>query len=109
MSEAVLSMDFPLGKLPVQGYRCPRCGEEIFLGEAVAATQQLAKRLGLYGIEGRGRRTALKIGNSVGLTVDPSTAKALGIEPGTELELGIQGDALVIHVAPSTKKAPRKR
>ncbi len=101
MERAILDLHFPAGKLPVKGWRCPACGEEDLAAEQVADAQQVARRLGLYGIEGPRRRKLQRSGTSTVVTLDPTLlAEALGgAVAGDEVEVGRQGDAIVIRRA----------
>src|SRR5882672_3495267 len=84
---AILKVHFPKDSLPVNGWKCPECGEEVLTGEQAARAQAAGRRLGLFGPEQARIRKALKIGSSVGLTLDPEQARELGITPGTRLEV----------------------
>lgn len=93
---AILTMHFPLGDLPVKGAKCPSCGEEILLPEQVDQAQQTARRLGLLGPDLRTTRAAIKLGSSTAMTFDQELARKAGIEPGTQLEVGLLGGRVVV-------------
>jgi DNA-directed RNA polymerase subunit RPC12/RpoP len=101
-------LQFPEGELPAEGFRCPECGEEMFHAEQVAAAQRMAERLGLYGPQVRSSRAAIKLGNSTAMTFDQEMARRAGIAPGTELEVGLMGDRIVVKARKPAKK-PRAR
>src|SRR5205823_648199 len=96
---AVLRVHFPKGALPVNGWKCPKCGEEVLTAEQAAHAQATGRRLGLFGPEHARIRKALKIGSSVGLTLDPEQARDLGIVPGARIEVGREGDHLTLRLA----------
>jgi hypothetical protein len=101
MQRAILTMHFPVGKLPAIGWRCGACGEESFSGATVAEAQETARRLGLFGPESPRRRKLQRSGTSTVVTLDPAfLAEALGgAGPGDEVVVARQGDAIVIRRA----------
>lgn len=101
MELTVLTIRFPRGSLPVKGFRCPVCGEEeLLLGEAARA-RETARRLGLMGPEREEHRSLLRIGNSIGLTIDPEVLRDVVGEahPGVDVVVSVEGDAIVIRRA----------
>ena len=61
--------------------------------------QEIASRLGLFGVENALERKLLKTGNSLVVTIDPALAKAvLGTnKPGARLRVGRLGSRIVIE------------
>jgi hypothetical protein len=97
---AILKLHFPLGALPAKGYRCPVCADEVLLGAEAAAVERLARRLGLFGIEGEQVRTLLRTGGSIAVTLDPALVRdVLRGRPGSAVRVGRQGDRIVIRPA----------
>lgn len=98
MEPATFEVRFPLGKLPVRGFRCPICGEEALTGTQAKALDELARRLGLFGIEDKHRRKLLRTGNSIAVSLDPELVRDVlhGAKPGAEVFVGRQGDKIVI-------------
>lgn len=99
MEPAILKVRFPVGALPARGFRCPVCGEEELALREAQALGELAHRLGLFGVEDRQRRRLLKNGNSFMVTLDPALVREVlrGAKPGEEIEVGRQGDRIVIR------------
>lgn len=111
MRPVILRMHFPVESLPVEGYRCETCGEEGFLGEAVARAQKLARRLGLYGAEHPHERRLVKNGSSLAITLDRSALREIlghDPQPGEPLVVGRVGPAIVIE-APEAELPEKSR
>lgn len=113
MEPAILTMQFPLGPLPVKGAKCPECGEEVFIAGQVEQAQETARRLGLFGPELKSTRKAIELGSSTGMTFEREIAKRAGIRPGTELEIDFTGGRIIIYpkraiVKGTTKKSARR-
>lgn len=96
MDPAILSVHFPEGDLPAKGFRCPVCSSERALNLPVL--QQLARKLGLYGLEHATERTLQRTGSSITVTLDPELLREVvpNAKPGTKVTVGRQGDAIVI-------------
>lgn len=99
MDAAILGVHFPEGELPAKGFRCPVCSSDLVLD--LPALQQLARRLGLYGVEHASRRKLQRTGTSITVTLDPDLLREVvpGARPGTVVTVGRQGDAIVIRAA----------
>lgn len=99
MDPAILSVHFPEGDLPAKGFRCPICGSERVLN--LPAIQQLARKLGLYGIENVSKRKLQRTGTSITVTLDPGLLREVvpNARPGTTVAVGRQGDSIVIRAA----------
>lgn len=97
MEPAILSVHFPEGSLPAKGFRCPVCASERVLN--LPALQQLARKLGFYGIEHASKRTLQRTGTSITVTLDPDLLREVvpDAKPGTKVTVGRQGDAIVIR------------
>ena len=118
MDAAIVEVSFPRGRIPVAGYRCGECGEELIPGGTLGRAQELARGLGLVGVEHSDTRKAMLIGGSVGATIPPAQLQRLGIKPGTELSFELVGDHIELRVrdpgksarpAKPPKRSPRKR
>lgn len=101
MEEAILKVHFPIGSMPVRGYRCPVCGDERLLGAEAAKAQKAAHKLGLFGLEQTQLRKLLKTGNSVAVSLDPELVRDVlgGLEPGGTVRIGRLGNRIVIEAA----------
>lgn len=101
MRHAVVELRYPVGIVPVKGFRCPVCGEEEMPLAEVGRAQRLAAELGLYGIEHARERRLQRTGNSVTVSLDPFLLKEVlgGAGPGTVVQVGKQGDRIVITAA----------
>lgn len=73
----------------------------MLLAADAEALEVLARRLGLYGIEDRRRRKLLRTGGSLAVTLDPELLREAlgGPAAGTTVEVGRQGDRIVIRRA----------
>lgn len=99
---SIVDVSFPLGTLPVGGYRCPACGEEWIPAEEVARAQALGHKLGMFGVESVSRRKIRQTGTSVSVTLDPALLREIAPDasPGDDLLVGRQGDRIVIRRPP---------
>lgn len=101
MELTVFMTRYPRAEVPTRGFRCPTCGaEELLLGEA-QRVHEIATRLGLTPSTRSERRRLVRIGNSLGVTVSPDALrKTFGTtRAGVELDVTVQGDAIVIRRA----------
>lgn len=101
MDEAVLKVHFPAGSLAARGFRCPACGDERLLASDAEAAQELAHRLGLYGVEDVQERKLLQTGNSIAVTLPPRLVEEVlgGAGPGDAVRVGRLGDRIVVEPA----------
>jgi hypothetical protein len=101
MRPAIVQLHFPAGKLPAKGMRCDACGEESLWGAQLAEAQGTAERLGLYGPQRVGSRRLHRSGTSIVVSLDPVLLQEAlgGATAGDEVEVGRQGDAIVIRRA----------
>lgn len=99
---AIVEIRYPGGPLPLEGYRCPKCGEELFTGEQVEAGERRARALGLYGARRVTRRKLRQVGSSLSVTLDRGILSELlpGAKAGDEVEVGLEGDKIVIRPLP---------
>jgi predicted lysophospholipase L1 biosynthesis ABC-type transport system permease subunit len=107
MEDAIVTLQFPGGTLPVRGGRCPIDGDEKIRGEDLVDAQALAHELGLYGLEGAVERKIGTTGTSASVTLPPDLLARLGLKPGSVVEIGAAGEALVIRKARPQK--PKRR
>lgn len=101
MEHAILQMQYPLGALPARGFRCPVCGNETLLLPDAQAVNDLARRLGLFGLEQSEERKLQRTGTSVCVTLDPQLLRdALsGATAGSVVRVGRLGSRIVIEAA----------
>lgn len=99
MRPAVVEVEFPRGRLPAEGFRCPECGEEAFL--SVDPILDEAQRLGLLDMGKPKRRKLQRTGNSVTVSLDRELLEDVlgGAGPGDTVEVGRQGDHIAIRRA----------
>lgn len=102
MDLTVLSVRFPRGELPVRGFRCATCGEEAVEATEAAKAQKFAAKLGLRGPRYSRRRRLLKVGNSTAVTLERAMIDEVlgGAAVGSEVTVGVEGDAIVIRRSP---------
>lgn len=98
MAEAIVEIHFPLGSLPVKGFRCPSCHSERILGEHLKAAEKLAHRLGLYGLENEQVRKLQQTGGSLAVTLDPAWLREMlgAAKAGQPVRVGKQGNKIVV-------------
>lgn len=96
---AIVVVNYPGGTLPVEGFRCPVCGEELFTGDQVAESQRRAEELGLFGPRRVSRRKLRQVGSSLSVTLDRDILRELlpDAKAGDEVEIGLEGDKIVIR------------
>lgn len=99
MSPAIVTMRFPKGTLPASGYRCATCGLDVVGADETQRAFDEARGLGLFGVQNAKRRKLTTVGTSLGVTLDKELREALGVVKGDDLEVGLQGDAIVIRKA----------
>ena len=101
MAEAIVEMHFPLAPLPVKGFRCPVCHGERIVDDQLAAAQQLARTLGLYGLEEQQVRKLQQTGSSLAVTLDPVWVREVlrASKPGQPVRVARQGDRIVVMAA----------
>lgn len=99
MESAILPIHYPAGSLPCPGFRCALCGEEVFLPEDTRASRDLARSLGLYGVEDSHERKLLQTGNSTTVSLDPQLVRDVlkGARPGSIVRVGRLGNRIVIE------------
>lgn len=99
MDEAVLVVRFPRGQLPVRGFRCPTCEEEIILGSDVEKIDEIARGLGLFGVEQTGKRKLIRAGNSLAVTLDPELVADVlhGAKAGSTVRVGRIGKRIFVE------------
>ena len=102
MTPIVLQIHFAGGKIPVRGYKCPVCGEEMILGSDSIQAKRDAMRLGLSGVRAHTRRKIVRNGTSASVNLSPEMLTTLGVRVGDEVEVGILGDRVVITRVGST-------
>lgn len=85
----------------MEGFRCPQCGEELFTGDQVEEGQRRAQKLGLFGPQRVSRRKLRQVGSSLSITLDRGILQKIlpGAKAGDELEVGLEGDRIVIRQA----------
>ncbi|MHB8584775.1 MAG: AbrB/MazE/SpoVT family DNA-binding domain-containing protein [Thermoplasmatota archaeon] len=99
MELTVLTVRYPRGSLPVKGFRCPICGEEEMLLDEAARARSQARGLGLLAPKHEKHRRLLRVGNSLGVTLDPEILReAFGnADPGADVIVAAEGDSIVIR------------
>lgn len=101
MDAAIVQMQYPKGALPSRGYQCGVCGNETLLLPDAKAVNDLARVLGLFGVEGARERKLQRTGTSLCVTLDPKMLQEAmpGARPGTVVRVGRQGSRIVVEPA----------
>lgn len=99
MDVVILRLRYPRGQVPAKGFRCPECGEESLLVSEAEKADEMARDLGLYGIENAGVRKLLRAGNSIAVSLDPELVADVlkGAKPGTSVRVGRVGRRIVVE------------
>lgn len=94
-----MTLQFPYGDLPVEGLRCPTCGEELLVGGEVDAMTAKARALGLLGLEHSSSRKLRRTGTSISVTLDPELLALIapGAKAGDRVTVGRLGNRIVIE------------
>ncbi len=97
MDEAILWIHYPRATLPVKGYKCRQCGEEVLDAEEAMRHQKLAEKLGLYGDEGLAlTRNITKSGKQLAVYIPKEIERELNLESGRKVKVYLRGDEIVI-------------
>ncbi|MBI1971682.1 MAG: AbrB/MazE/SpoVT family DNA-binding domain-containing protein [Candidatus Aenigmarchaeota archaeon] len=79
------------------GYRCNKCGEEWFDEKTAEDIEQKAKKLGLFGLETKGKVGVA--GNSLVVRVPKHVAKFLGLKKGSIVRVEPEGkDKIIVEI-----------
>lgn len=99
MEEAVLWIRYPRGRIPARGFRCHLCGEEVLIVSDAEKANELARELGLYGLEQFDTRRLIRAGNSIAVTLDPRLVKEVldGAKAGAKVRVGRLGKRIFIE------------
>jgi hypothetical protein len=101
MVEAIVMMNYPAGSLPARGFRCEVCGNETLLLQDAQAVNDLAKRLGMFGLEDARSRKLQRTGTSLCVTLDPELLRKTfpRAKRGSVVRVGSQGSRIIIEEA----------
>lgn len=96
MKKKMIRLDLPRGSVMVEGYKCPKCREEIFTHEQALKGEQLAMEKGVWGKGLWLERKVTTVGNSPAVVIPKDIARHLQIKKGKEIKIGIVEDEIVI-------------
>ncbi|MEW6069254.1 MAG: hypothetical protein AB1485_01425 [Candidatus Thermoplasmatota archaeon] len=97
MEKTILKMHFPYGSLPVVGFECAGCGEEVIRADVAEETQKLARNLGLFGPEYSLIRKITKSGRQLALYLPKEIEKSFGLVSGRKVKIFKRGKEIVVH------------
>lgn len=96
MKKKMIKLDLPRGSIMVQGYECPKCGEEIFTHEQTLKGEETAMEKDVWGKGLWLERKVTTVGNSPAVVIPRDIARHLHIKKGKEIKIGIIKDEIVI-------------
>jgi len=97
MALAVVSLRFPRGALPVEGWRCAVCGEEVLGARALAGAQAIAQDLGLYDPAFPLLRKLTKSGGQLALYIPKQLEAEFALKQGARVRVFSRGREIVIQ------------
>ena len=97
MAPAVVRLRFPRGVLPVEGWRCAVCGEEVVGSQALAGAQRLAQELGLYDPAFPLLRKLTKSGGQLALYIPKQLEAELALKQGARVRVFARGREIVVQ------------
>jgi len=97
MRPAVLTVHFPRGDLPVQGYRCPEHGYELIDPVESSKLERTAESLGLYEPQLVLTRKVTKSGGQLAVYIPKDVQRLLNLRQGTTVRVYVQGDRMVVE------------
>lgn len=96
MKKKTVKLDLPRGSVTVEGYECPKCGEEIFTHEQALKGEELAMEKDVWGKGFWLERKVTTVGNSPAIVIPKDIARHLRIKKGKEVKIALVEDEIVI-------------
>lgn len=96
MKKKPVKIELPRGSIEMQGFECPKCGEEIFTHDQAVEGEKLAMPKGIWGPTLWPERKITTIGNSPAIVVPKDIAKQLKLKKGEEIRIGVLEDEIII-------------
>ena len=96
MKKKMIELGLPRGKVSVEGYECPKCGEEIFTHEQALKGEEVAMEKNAWGSSLWLERKVTTIGNSPAVVIPKDIARHLRIKKGKEIKIALVKDEIVI-------------
>ncbi|MBI4018129.1 MAG: AbrB/MazE/SpoVT family DNA-binding domain-containing protein [Candidatus Aenigmarchaeota archaeon] len=96
MRKKLVKLDLPRGSIKVEGYQCPKCGEEIFTHGQALKGEEAAMKKGIWGEGLWLQRKVTTIGNSPAVVIPKDIARHLHIKKGKPIKIRIVKDEIVI-------------
>ena len=96
MKKKMIGLELPRGKFSVEGYECPKCGEEVFTHEQALKGEEVAMEKDVWGSGLWLQRKVTTVGNSPAVVIPKDIARHLHIKKGKEIKIGIIKDEIVI-------------
>lgn len=95
----MIKLDLPRGSVSVEGYECPKCGEEVFTHEQALKGEEIAMEKGVWGKGLWLERKVTTVGNSPAIVIPSDIVRHLQIKKGEDVEIGLINDEIVIKPA----------
>lgn len=89
-------VDLPRGSFDLEGYKCPKCGEEIFTHEQAVRGEKISMAKGIWGPGLWLERKVTTIGGSPAIVIPKDIAKQLKMNKGKNVKIGLLDDEIII-------------
>jgi len=96
MRKKIIRLDLPKGSVEMEGYECPKCGEEIFTHDQALKGEQQAIARRLWGSEMWLRRKVTTIGNSPAIVIPKDIVRHLHIRKGSGVKIRTINNEIII-------------
>ena len=104
MKKKTIKLNLPRGPIKVEGYECPKCGEEIFTHKQALKGEEIAMKKDVWGTGLWLKRKVTTIGNSPAIVIPKDIARHLKIKKGRGIKIGMTKNEIVIKTELKTKK-----
>ena len=96
MKKKMIKLDLPRGMITVEGYECPKCGEEIFTHGQALKGEEIAMEKNVWGSSLWLERKVTTVGNSPAVVIPKDIARHLRIKKGKGIKIALVKDEIVI-------------
>ena len=96
MKSKMIKLDLPRGSVMVEGYECPKCGEEIFTHDQALKGEQQAMEKDVWGSGLWLERKVTTVGNSPAVVIPKDIARQLRIKKGNDIKIALVKDEIII-------------
>lgn len=97
MAQALLTVHFPRGNLPVRGYKCSEHDYELIDPVETSRVEKVADSIGLYEPQLVLTRRVTKSGGQLAVYIPKDLQRLLNLRQGTTVRVYVQGDRMVVE------------